>query len=280
MKSFINQNVFEQTMREGKCLIDENGNAKCAKCGKLLESGTGAFRTFIKCTKCDESVIEATRRINEEKKEAEARKQAHKINEAKKACFEGERAFEQTFANDNLVNREISEKLQNNYVAHFDKYKSEGCGLLLYGGIGTGKTYLARAVLHALIEKGYKAKEIQISKVYNSICANGEKRETFLNELCTNHVVFIDDLGTERTNEGMSEFVYSIINSLYEYKIPIICTTNLALAKFSKPDLDTNTGRVYSRILGASIPLEINKINIRNNNCKALFAEWKANNAC
>lgn len=274
MKKYVNHYVFEEAKQNNKITIDENGVAKCAKCGKILESGSGAFLTFIKCVQCDESVQEVTRAQEEAKRKQEEAKRTRATNEARKACFEGERAFAQTFENDDATNGEISEKLKNRYIAKFAEFKKKGGGLLFYGGIGTGKTYLARAVLNALIDKGYKAKEIQISRVYNAVCADGERKEAFLNDICKYDIVLIDDLGVERSNEAMSEFVYSLINTLYEHKTPIVCTTNLAISHFNAPNLDTNTGRIYSRICGTCLAIEVNKANKRTNELKTLIAEW------
>ena len=57
-----------------------------------------------------------------------------------------------TFAHDNGINPEI-EKAKN-YVTHWEEIKSKAMGLLLWGDVGTGKSFFAGCVANALLDKG------------------------------------------------------------------------------------------------------------------------------
>ena len=46
-----------------------------------------------------------------------------------------------TFANDKGYNPEI--RVAKKYVEHWEKMERQASGLLLWGGVGTGKTYMA-----------------------------------------------------------------------------------------------------------------------------------------
>ena len=248
----------------------KNGVYYCCKCNQPKQkididpfNPTKTMRTYKQC-QCEK----------EAEKQAEKVKKEEKINKAKTECFSSKRAFEQTFENDNLSHPEISQKLKNNYIAHFSDYKKDGTGLLLYGGTGTGKTFLARAVLHKLIEEGYTAKEIKIIKAYNLYRASGEAIEDFIEQLKRFSVIYIDDLGTERTNEAITEFVYNIVDTLYENKTPIIFTSNLTNKLFEQYNEDVSTGRIYSRIFNSCVTFEVNGKDLRSENRKNIHTQW------
>lgn len=267
-----NKSEMNKALTEGAIEM-KNNIPFCKKCGdKLLKSSTDGLVTyFVRCEKCDTVV-------KEREKEAEATEQAKnqaEIKKAKEICFIGKKAMEQTFENDDKTNEQASQKLRLNYVVNFKRYKERGFGVTLYGNSGTGKTYLARAVLHKLIENGYKAKEIKILKAYNDVCHSGREKEAFIEELTRKDVIFIDDLGTERNNDAMKEFVYNIIDTLYENQIPIICTTNVDMKNISM--LDAIDARIYSRIYGSSMIIEINAKNKRLDDLKDLITLWNAN---
>ena len=45
-------------------------------------------------------------------------------------------------------------KLAHNYVDNWEKMKSNSSGLLLWGDVGTGKSFFAGCIANALLEKG------------------------------------------------------------------------------------------------------------------------------
>lgn len=59
-----------------------------------------------------------------------------------------------SFENDDMQNPRISQAMQK-YVENFPELRRQGQGLLLYGNVGTGKTFLSVAAANALINKGY-----------------------------------------------------------------------------------------------------------------------------
>lgn len=264
-----NSKEMQDAINEGSVVMKDE-KPYCAKCGDLLINEKNAFGYFFRCQKCDPVILK-------QKQEAEeiAKKELQKsIDNAKRECFSNsKKALTQTFENDTLCNSKESKRLKA-YIEHFSTLRHRGTGVLIFGGSGTGKTFLARATLHALIERNYRAKEIKIIKAYNSVCYNGEKREDFINNLLHYNVVLIDDIGTERNNENMIEFVYDIIDTLYENKIPVIYTTNLAFSTFTNADKETNLGRIYDRIKGSTIPLEINNKNMRTEELKETITLW------
>lgn len=212
-----------------------------------------------------------------EENELKQKENNQKIKKEKEECFSGVRAFSQTFENDDQTNKDISNKLKENYVLNFEQYRKKGIGVLLCGGTGTGKTFLARATGHALIEKGYRGKEINLSVVYSDTCYSAEKKAEFLKELLLKHFIIIDDLGTERQSEAINEFVYIVINTLYEHQIPVIYTSNIALNQFKNPNGDTSIARIFSRIYGSTLNFEVNNGNKRLDDLRKIHSLWTDN---
>ena len=69
------------------------------------------------------------------------RERQEKIAEIKKRCFIERNQENYTFGNaDESTDKELLKKVKK-YVEQFEKMKEENIGLIIYGGVGTGKIY-------------------------------------------------------------------------------------------------------------------------------------------
>ena len=159
-----------------------------------------------------------------------------------------------TFANDDMTNEPITKAMQK-YVDNFAELQKQGKGLLLYGAVGTGKTYAACEVANALIDSGIPARVTDFSRMINTIQGTFEKQE-FIDSLNDFKLLVIDDLGIERNTEFAQEQVYNIINSRYRANLPMIITTNLSIEQIKKPE-NIEHMRIYDRILERCFPIEV-----------------------
>ena len=76
-----------------------------------------------------------------EERERKEREHLHEVEKNTLVCF-SERAMKAwNFANDNGSNPCMSYAKQ--YVEHWDEVKKKNIGLLLWGDVGTGKSYMA-----------------------------------------------------------------------------------------------------------------------------------------
>ena len=116
------------------------------------------------------------------------------------------------------------------YAMGFEK-NEKGEGLILCGNPGTGKTHLAAAISHKVIEEFGIPVEFKTSIEIHSELTNFEK-ET-LNKYKKCDLLIIDDLGKEKTTEWRQEKIFEIINSRYEDYLPTLITTNLAPKQFA-----------------------------------------------
>ena len=72
----------------------------------------------------------------------------------------------------------------------------------------------------------------------------------------------IDDLGVERNTEYAMEQMFTVIDSRYRSKKPLIVTTNLKLEEIKNPP-DLAHARIYDRILERCAPVLFSGKNFR-----------------
>ena len=162
---------------------------------------------------------------------------------------------EWTFGNDDGSNPKLTNAMKN-YVENFPTMKEEGKGLLLFGTVGTGKTYLAACVANALINKGVPCLVTNFARISNELQGRFEGKQKYIDDLNSFPLLVIDDLNTERKTEYMNEIVYNVIDARYRANLPLIVTTNLTREELTKP-ADITYKRIFSRLFEMCVPIEV-----------------------
>ena len=125
-----------------------------------------------------------------------------------------------------------SMRYARNYVAHWPELRARSRGLLLWGGVGTGKTFAAACIANALTEQSVPVLMTNFSKILNSLSGMfNEDRNRYLSSFNQFPLLIIDDLGIERSSEYAQEQVYNVADSRYPCRLPFLLTTNLHLAE-------------------------------------------------
>lgn len=202
-------------------------------------------------------------------KEEQARKEQQRLDRIRRLKANGlqDRAlFAYTFDVDSGTNPAM--QYAHRYVRHWAEVKTQGQGLLLWGGVGTGKTFAAACIANALTEQDVPVLMTNFSKILNSLSGMfSDDKNRYLASFKEFDLLIIDDLGIERNSEYAQKQVYNIVDSRYLSRLPFIITTNLTLSELKKPK-DTAHARIYDRILERCAPVLFNGRNYRTENAE------------
>ena len=141
--------------------------------------------------------------------------------------------------------------------------------MLLYGPVGTGKSFYAACIANALIDKGIPAMMTSFPRILNTLNGIYDK-QAYINKLVSYPLLIIDDLGAERASEYMLENVYAIVDARYQTGLPLIVTTNIAISEIKEPS-DLKYKRIYDRILEICHPIKIDGESRRRESVKENF---------
>lgn len=251
---------------QGDYIMD--GLLHCGKCKTPKQCRVeffGEIRTPHCLCKC-----EAEKRDREEAERKRAERE-RKARELRHLGFPDSDMQKWTFANDDLQNPRITQAMQK-YVENFPELRKKGQGLLLYGTVGTGKTYAAAEVANALIDKGYSALVTNFARIANTVSGLYEGKQAYYDSLNKFDLLVLDDLGAERKTEYMCEIVYNIIDSRYRAGLPMIITTNLTAEELKSPQ-EITYKRIYDRAMEKCLPVEVAGRNRRHQKTAASFSE-------
>lgn len=140
------------------------------------------------------------------------------------------------------------------YVECWELMKAENHGLILWGSVGTGKSYFAGCIANALMEREISVCMTNFALILNDLAASFEGRNEYISRLFRYPLLIIDDFGMERGTEYGLEQFYNVIDSRYRSKKPLIVTTNLTLNELHHPQ-DTAHARIYDRLLEMRPPI-------------------------
>lgn len=247
----------------------KDGLLHCGKCHTPKQTRVnflGEIRTPHCLCKCAKE-----QRDKEEQEEQRAKHRRRIVAERRRLGFPDSELEEMTFAADDNANPRITNAAKK-YVEQFSEFRKTGQGLLFYGEVGTGKTFVAASIANALIDGGYYALVTNFGRIANVISEKFEGRQDFYDSINRFDLLVLDDLGTERKTEYMQEIVYNVIDNRYRSGLPMIITTNLTAEELKKPDSITNK-RIYDRVLERCLPVEVAGKNRRHSKVSENFAE-------
>ena len=226
----------------------ENGILMCGKCRTAKEiitevdfgDGSKPHRLAISCECMKAADAEAEKQVLAENFSAKIRKMWEVDNITLKSQIEG------TFARDDQQNSEKSNVCRR-YVEHWDELRTENCGILFYGTVGTGKTFYAGAIANALLERQVPVAVTNFPRLLNLLQGTQDK-QGLLDRLDKYKLLVIDDLGVERDSSFAAEQVFNVVDARARSRLPLIVTTNLTMSELKDPG-SMQYSRIYDRIL-------------------------------
>ena len=251
----------------------EDGLLYCGKCRTPKEAyHTEETRALTghdkRPSECD---CQRAKRLEREAAE-QRRKHLDTVEDLKRRGFTNPTMQEWTFANDNGKCTQM--EIAHFYVEHWETMREENIGYLLWGKVGTGKSYFAGCIANALMEQEVAVRMTNFSAILNDLTASFEGCNEYIERLCRFPLLIIDDFGMERGTEYGLEQVYNVIDSRYRSRKPLIVTTNLTLDSLQNP-LDTAHARIYDRLLEMCAPILFTGENFRRETAQAKLNRLK-----
>ena len=227
----------------------EDGLLRCGICGEPKEAFFEAG--FLLGGKDRHPADCRCQRERKEREEKAWREQQHrqKVSQYRLQCFQNPIMRKWTFDAAPIQTKRLEQCRR--YAESWDTVKSQNAGLLFWGAVGTGKSYLAACIANALIEKEVRVCMTNLAAVIDH---DFEGRTEYIQALCSYPLLILDDFGMERDTKFGLETVYQVIDGRYLSGKPLIVTTNLTLQELKQPQ-DTDRARVYDRVLSMTTPV-------------------------
>ena len=158
-----------------------------------------------------------------------------------------------TFAQDDRQQPKVSDACQR-YVECWEEMKANNIGVLFYGSVRTGKSFLASCIGNGLLDRQVPVAATNFPRLLNLLQGTYEK-QTLLDRLSIYKLLIVDDLGVERDSAYAEEQIFNIIDARSNSELPVIVTTNLTLEEMEHPTT-MQYARIYDRVL-AMCPIRL-----------------------
>lgn len=179
-----------------------------------------------------------------------------------------------TFDVDNDPESKTSQAARR-YAAKWQEMREKNIGILFYGDVGTGKTFLAACIANALIDNAIPVLMTNIPLLISAMQKDFEaNKASILRRIANIPLLILDDIGVERDTGYGYEKLQEIIDTRYRSGKPLIVTTNLSPQELQNPT-DIRYKRVYDRILEMCHPILVNGMSHRKRKAAEKRSEAK-----
>lgn len=204
----------------------------------------------------------AAEKLEKEREEYRVEEELLNIQKMKSAGLQDRTFYNYTF--DHCDASQENAVYAKRYVEHFSEMVQTGQGLLFWGNVGTGKTFLAGCIANALLEQKIPVLMTSFPKILNALGGlYSSERNEYLASLNRYTLLVIDDMGIERESQYTVETIYTVIDERYKSGKPFIITTNIQLDALKNPQ-DVEHARIYDRIMERCMPVFFGGKNYRS----------------
>lgn len=231
--------------------VGDDGLLYCNKCRKQKQVRVTLFgvERVSTCTcACDVAIQEQINKISQKQNEQDRR------DELRSMGIEDLAWGKYTFDADDKRDPKASDVCRR-YADNFGQMLKDGTGLILFGALGCGKTFLAGCIANALIDANRSVLMSTLPKLIDSMVENyAENRGYVIDKLAKFALVVLDDYGVERSSEFSLQNTYTVINERYRSGKPLIVTTNKTMTELKdEPNLDR--ARINDRLMEMCLPV-------------------------
>ena len=261
------------TTAEAEDYTGEDGLLYCGKCHTPKEAYFSKETAQWLGHDRHPSECDCQRAAREKREAAESRqKHLETVEDLKRRGFTDPAMRNWTFEHDNGRNPQTA--TARFYVESWETMKERNIGYLLWGGVGTGKSYFAGCIANALMEREIPVCMTNFALILGDLAASFEGRNEYISRLCSFPLLILDDFGMERGTEYGLEQVYNVIDSRYRSGRPLIVTTNLTLEDLQHPE-DTAHARIYDRLIEMCSPVRFTGSNFRKATAQEKMGQLK-----
>ena len=228
--------------------VGEDGLLYCGKCRTPKQMrlhfnpATGERRETVVRAACqcqrEEDEVEERYRAQEQFRYSMARRREDGIS-----CPDGLRFH---FDQDDRKAPKVSDACQR-YVERWEEMERNNIGILFYGSVGTGKSFLASCIGNGLLARQITVAATNFPRLLNLLQGTYEK-QALLDRLSIYKLLIVDDLGVERDSAYAEEQIFNIVDARSSSGLPVIVTTNLTLEELEHPP-SMQYARIYDRVL-------------------------------
>lgn len=133
------------------------------------------------------------------------------------------------------------------YVERWEEMLERNIGVLFYGGVGSGKSFLASCMGNGLLERQVPVASASFPRLLNLLQGTFAK-QALLDRLSIYKLLILDDLGAERFSSYAEEQVFNIVDARLGSRLPVAITTNLTMEQLKNPN-SMQSARIYDRVL-------------------------------
>ena len=207
--------TIEKILEQSVSSIPENaedyyGMDGLLYCGKCHTPREAFFAKGVALMGKNKHPIECScQRIERAKQEALISQQKHSdlVRRLKAEGFSDPAMLDWKFENDNGRSPQMCHA--HRYVEQWQTMRAEDLGLFLWGGVGTGKSFLAGCIANALMEQEVPVRMTSFARILNELNSSFSGRNEVVDNLCRYPLLIIDDFGMERGTEYALEQIYN-----------------------------------------------------------------------
>ena len=250
-KWFLDKYVKDGRLRDDE--VVENGLIMCKDCHTprqvFIDEYFGWMYVDCSCQALTKAAASAKVKAN------------NKARRLRAECFADYPAgVKKTFEGDDGRTPRTS-KFAREYAERFEGRGKTTKGVLLWGDTSTGKTYLATAMMNALIDRGFRVRFVSTAEMVRSM-NDFYRSNTAFDPYKNCDAIVLDDLGAENGSPSNIAAIGRFLDKTEQYEIPLIVTTNMSFRSLTTAS-DIAFRRIAHRILGRCEAMQMHGVDRR-----------------